>query len=252
MNFLADPEKIKSQNTKVIGIWGYPDPEVFLQIRQKFPDHKIIDLDVNYDMPNSGILPEAYCRIIKNILDNAIALKDNLSIIVAAVGEEKCDSGRFAARILEDLGFNVVQTHYNESKNSFPTPISTSNLPLKDKIVTIMDNLIEKVDLNLVEVKPEFGFWGVAPNDLSFLELFPDTTHVYGWTRCVEAGRPADMDMEMFVDENVPTVFFAQTFCAKMQLAKYLAKKYDGLYVDVDDRASNSVRAKIEAFIKLG
>lgn len=54
------------------------------------------------------------------------------------------------------------------------------------------------------------------------------------------------------MDKNIPTVFFAQTFCAKMQLAKYLAKKHDGLYVDVDDKASNSVKAKIEAFIKLG
>lgn len=55
----------------------------------------------------------------------------------------------------------------------------------------------------------------------------------------------------MHVDEDVPTVFFAHTFCAKMELAKYLAEKHNGLYVDVDDVASNSVRAKIEAFINL-
>ena len=55
----------------------------------------------------------------------------------------------------------------------------------------------------------------------------------------------------MFVDENVPTVFYAQAFCAKTQLAKYLANKYNGLYVDIDDIVTNSVRYKIEAFIKL-
>ena len=245
-------KKIKSEKQKVIGIWGYPEPEIFMQIKQKYPDHVIIDLDVNYEMPNSGIIPDAFCRIIKNIMDNATALKENLEVIVAAVGEEKCDSGRFAAKILEDLGFNVVQTKYNKSNQDFSTPISTSNLPLKQKILTIMDNVIEKQEISLEQSIPEYGFWGVAPNDLSFLELFPDTTHVYGWTRCVEAGKPADMDLEMFVDKNIPTIFFAQTFCAKMQLAKYLAKKHDGLYVDVDDKASNSVRAKIEAFIKLG
>ena len=245
-------KQIISQNLKAIGIWGYPDPEVLSQVRQKLPNHEVIDLDISYDMPDSGVLPEAYCRIMRNIVDNAFALQDNLEVIIASVGEEKCDSGRFAAKILEDSGFNVIQTKFNETDNNFDTLISTSNLPLKEKIVTIMDNLIEPIAYTGEKCRPEYGFWGVPPNDLSILELFPDTTHVYGWTRCVEAGRPADLDLEMFVDENVPTVFFAQTFCAKMQLAKYLAKKHDGLYVDVDDIASNSVKAKIEAFIKLG
>jgi len=247
-------EKIKAGKLKSIGMWGYPDPEVFLQIRKKYPHHEIIDLDVNYGMPDSGVLPDAYCRIIRNIVDNALGLKEDLEVIVAAVGEEKCDSGRLVAKILEDMGFFVVQTRYNESRNDFGVPISTSNLPLKEKILAIMDSVISPPPPAPMykSIKPEYGFWGVAPNDLSFLEIFPNTTHVYGWTRCVEAGRPADMELEIFVNKGVPTVFFAQTFCAKMGLAKYLAKKHDGLYVDVDDRASNSVRAKIEAFIKLG
>ena len=95
------------------------------------------------------------------------------------------------------------------------------------------------------------GFWGVPPNDLSILKLFPDTTHVYGWTRCVEAGCPANLDLEMYVNPNVPTVFYAQAFCSKSQLAKYLADKYNGLYIDVDDLASKSVFAKVEAFLRL-
>ena len=55
----------------------------------------------------------------------------------------------------------------------------------------------------------------------------------------------------MYVDENVPTVFYAQAFCAKSQLAKYLADKHNGLYIDIDDYASNSIKAKVEAFLKL-
>ena len=47
------------------------------------------------------------------------------------------------------------------------------------------------------------------------------------------------------------TVFYAQAFCAKCQLAKYLADKYNGLYIDIDDYANNSIKAKIEAFLRL-
>ncbi len=68
------------------------------------------------------------------------------------------------------------------------TPISISNLPLKEKIEKITANIIEEKDYSyLPESKPQFGFWGVPPNDLSILEIFPDNTHVFGWTRCVEA-----------------------------------------------------------------
>lgn len=168
-------QKIIYENKKVIGLWGYPDPEIFLQIKNKYPQYEIIDLDINYESSNSGIIPDAYCRIIHNIINNAIVLKNNLEVIIAAVGEEKCDSGRFAAKILEDMSFNVIQTKFNDSNDKFETPISTSNLPLKQKIITIMDNLIEKSDFEIIKIKPEYGFWGVAPNDLSILEYFPDS-----------------------------------------------------------------------------
>jgi len=243
---------LKAANKKAIGIWGYPDPKVLLSVRKSYPELEVIDLDVDYQSPESAVIPESYCRIMRNIIDNALFLRDNLEIIVASVGEEKCDSGRFAAKILSDMGFNIIETRYNTTGKCFDTPISQSSLPLKEKILTIMDGVVDKTDKIIIPCKPQYGFWGVPPNDLEFLDVFPETTHVYGWTRCVEAGCPADLELEMFVDENIPTVFFAQTFCAKMQLAKYLAKKHDGLYVDVDDKASNSVRAKIEAFIKLG
>lgn len=149
------------------------------------------------------------------------------------------------------MGFNVIQTIFEELEPKRELKICTSNLPLYDKITRITGNIIDAVDQILPQIPAEFGFWGVPPNDLEILKLFPDTTHVYGWTRCVEAGTPADLDLEMYVDENVPTVFYAQAFCAKSQLAKYLADKYNGLYVDIDDYASNSISAKIEAFLRL-
>lgn len=240
---------------KIIGFWGYPDPEVFAKIKEEYQDREFVDLDVGLDYPSSGILPEAYCKIIKNILDNAMYLKDNLEFIVAAVGEEKCDAARIAAHMLRKNGIKILETRYNNyaplDYNKIITPICTSNLPLKKKLITIMDSILSPTEEKYKTTAPTLGFWGVPPHDIDILKLFPDTTHVYGWVRCVEAGRPADLDLEMHVDEDVPTVFFAQTFCPKMQLAKYLAEKHNGLYVDFDDIASNSVKAKIEAFIKL-
>ena len=83
------------------------------------------------------------------------------------------------------------------------------------------------------------------------LYLLPDSTHVFGWTRCVEMGCPANLELEMYVNPDIPTIFYSQSFCSKAQLAKYLANKYNGLYIDVDDFATKSTKAKIEAFIKL-
>jgi hypothetical protein len=245
---------MSDKNVKnLIGFWGFPHPDAVNFVKKNYPHHEFVDLDVNYNYPSSNVTPDAYCRIIRNIVDNSVFLKNRLELILGAVGEEKCDSGRFAALILKDMGFNVIETKFEEYVDTpAVTPICKSNLPLKDKINSIMNGVVKNEDLNVVESSPTHGFWGVPPNDFDFLDFFPDTTHVYGWTRCVEAKRPADMELEMYVDENVPTVFFAQTFCSKMQLAKYLAQKYDGLYIDVDDFATNSVRAKIEAFIRLG
>lgn len=245
--------EILDNDERIIGMWGYPHPNMLNHMKNIYKNHKFVDFDVNYNVPSSNILPEAYCRIILNIIDNAIHLKGKTDLILASIGEEKCDSGRLAAKVLKDLGFNVVETRFEEYTDAeIQTPISTSNLPLKTKIISIMDEILEPQTLQYSYCEPTAGFWGVPPNDATLLELFPDTTHVYGWTRCVEAKKPADLDLEMFVDESVPTVFFSQTFCAKMQIAKYLAKKYNGLYVDVDDTVSNSVKAKIEAFIRLG
>lgn len=247
-----------------IGFWGYPDPDIVKKVKQDYPNAEWIDLDIDFYYPKTNILPESYCKIIRNIVDNTIYLKPDL--IVAPIGKDKCDSGWFASRILSDMGFNVIQTIYEKLEPKREIVICDSNMPLYDKITTITAGIIDSTILekayDLIKSSKEFqnqsnsftptpGFWGVPPNDLEILKLFPDTTRVFGWTRCVEAGTPADLELEMYVDENVPTVFYAQAFCAKSQLAKYLADKYNGLYIDIDDYATNSIKAKVEAFLRL-
>ena len=244
---------------KIIGFWGYLPPETVHEYKSKYPNHKWLDLDINYGATIQNILPDSNCKIMKNIIDNSFANKDNLELILAPIGKDKCDNAYFASVILKDYGFNVIQLNYENLKDRKPTPICFSNMPLREKIDTIMNNIPLSPNpssngrgRNLYKFcKPKFAFWGVPPNDFSILDLFPNETHLLGWTRCVEAGVPADIELECDVYENVPTVFFAQSFCSKNQLAKYLANKYNGLYIDVDDKASNSIYAKVEAFLRL-
>ena len=238
------------KNISKIGFWGYPDPKVVNKLKSESPSAEWIDLDIDFKNPKSNILPDSYCKIIKNIIDNSLAIKPDL--IVAPIGKDKCDSGWFAAKILQELKFNVIQTIFETIEPIGDISICKSNLPLYDKVTRVMDGIINTQNKSeLIACKPQFGFWGVPPNDMEILKLFPNSTHIYGWIRCVEAGTPANLDLEMFVDEDVPTVFYAQAFCAKSQLAKFLADKYNGLYIDIDDYASNSINAKIEAFLRL-
>lgn len=236
---------------KKIGYYGHPPYAIINRFRRQL-NQELIDLDVDFGCPDAKLLPEAYCQIITNIVNNAVYLKNELSLIIASVGEEKCDGGRFAAAILKDLGFVVIETRNNKGPKARKVSIATSNLPLKEKIIRIMDTMHTPQKESYPQVSPTLGFWGVPPHDLSLLELFPDTTHVYGWTRGVEAGRPADLELEMYVEPEVPTIFFSQAFCAKQQLAKYLAEKHGGLYIDAHGAITNSTIAKVEAFIKLG
>lgn len=232
-----------------IGFWGYPNPKIVEKTKKEYPNAEWIDLDIDFGYQDKNILPDSYCKIVKNIINNTVKL--NPEKIIAPIGKDKCDSGWFAAKLLKDLGYNVEESIYENLENPYPIEICTSSMPLYDKFVTITDNIVERKEIITTQCQPKFGFWGVPPNDLELLKLFPDETHVYGWTRCVEAGTPADIDLEMYVDEYVPTVFYAQAFCAKSQLAKYLADKYNGLYIDIDDYANNSIKAKIEAFLRL-
>jgi hypothetical protein len=241
-------------NKNIIGFWGYPDPLIISKLKQDFPNASWLDLDVDFNYPDANILPDAYCKIIKNIINNVIYIKSDIFKIVATVGKDKCDSGWFAAQVLKDMGFDVIESSFEQLSPKKEIVLSTSDLPLIEKVSLIMDSIIDPnaiAGLNFNQCEAKFGFWGVPPNDLDILKLFPNNTHVFGWTRCVEAGTPADVELEMYVNIDIPTVFYSQAFCAKSQLAKYLADKYNGLYVDIDDYATNSIKAKIEAFLRL-
>lgn len=236
---------------KFIGYWGCPPRDILSRVSRRHPYDELIDLDVDMGAPSSGLVPDAYCQIITNIVDNAVHLKKDLRVILAAVGEDKCDGGRFAALILKDLGFPVMEVR-NTNTDRQPLMISTSSLPLLEKVNRIVDSVKARNNKYFAPVKPTHGFWGVPPHDMRLLELFPNSTHVYGWLRCVEAEVPADLELEMYVDDGVPTVFYAQSFCQKNSLARYLAEKHGGLYVDCDGPLTNSVIAKVSAFLRLG
>lgn len=237
--------------TKFIGYWGCPPRQILGKVGRTHPYDEFVDLDIDLNAPPSGVVPDAYCQIVTNIVDNALHLKKELRLIIAAVGEDKCDGGRFAALILKDLGLPVMEVRNAETERR-PVTIATSGLPLLEKVNRIMDGVRTPSRRRYRKVKPTHGFWGVPPHDMRLLELFPNTTHVYGWTRCVEAGVPADLELEMQVDPGVPTVYYTQTFCQKTVLARYLAEKHDGLYIDCDGPLTHSVVAKVAAFIRMG
>ncbi len=246
---------MKNNQEKLIGYFGFPRRSLLREVRKRYgADLPLIDLDVHSGASDSGLLPRATCRIIANIVDNAAELGDRLAAVVAAVGEDKCDRGRHAAWILEGMGFEVIESRFPEEEfEDRPLVWSTGHGPLPGRVDRIMKTV---VDPSPPEDPPErceptHGFWGVPPNDFRLLELFPDTTHIYGWIRCVEAGRPADLELECMVDDGVPTVFFHQSFCAKQDLAHNLAERYGGIAVDCHREINDSILAKVEAFIKL-
>ena len=236
-----------------IGIAGVPSKEAL--------DAHISDVVnvIDLDMPVDGVeyfdaieslSPRIYCATLRTIFVNALTLKPE--IIIADVGEGKCDGMRFIAEALRDLLPDVkIITTRNTNAPPQGNPISISNLPLREKMNRIVDSVIKDVDRDVKPCEPAAGFWGVPPRDFSVLDLFPDTTHVYGWARCMENKSPDNLEIELQVDSGVPTVFFAQSFCQKTMLAQYLAHKYNGLFVDVDVQLDDSVRAKIIAFLTL-
>ena len=88
------------------------------------------------------------------------------------------------------------------------------NLVEKMSAITSGVQLIA-VEQEIIPCQPTAGFWGVPPRDFSLLSLFPDTTHIYGWARCMENKTPDNTEMECHYNSDIPTVFFAQSFCAK-------------------------------------
>jgi hypothetical protein len=196
-----------------------------------------------------SLLPRTTCRIIRRILDNALSVE--LDEIIVDEGYGKCDAARGLAELLADLlDVPVIRTQ-NDNREGAGTPISDSVLPLLRKIELILDGLVNPQEVELTaQPKPRAAMWGVPAADFSIYEPFPDGTQVLGWTRCLENRTPADWELEMYVPVGVPTVFFAQTFCAKNVVAQHLARRHEGLHVDIDGVLSQPVRAKIEAFLR--
>ncbi|MDP2935094.1 MAG: hypothetical protein Q8O86_01230 [Dehalococcoidia bacterium] len=236
----------------VLGIIGVPPRE--LLERAWAVSSETLDID----MPMPGItpvdseryLPKVFCATLRTVMANALRL--NLDWMILATGVDKCDGARFIALALREmLGIPII-TVENLNFQRRGNPICQSALPLLRKMELIICRVVgEQSYLEIRPCLPEYGFWGVPPHDFGVLELFPSTTHVYGWSRCFENDVPADLALEMHVDAGIPTVFFAQSFCQKNALAQYLARKHNGLYVEVDTALTKSTRAKIEAFLAL-
>lgn len=238
---------------KKVGIAGVPSQELIDHYKKA--GYEFIDLD----MPITGIdyfdaierfAPKIYCATLKTVFVNSLIIKPD--VILADVGEGKCDGMRFIAEALRELLPNTeIKTTRNTNSQPQGNPISVSDLPLREKMNRIVNSVIMEVDKNLKPCNPTAGFWGVPPRDFAILDIFPNTTHIYGWARCMENKAPDNMEIEMFVDEGIPIVFFAQSFCQKTMLAKYLANKYNGLFVDVDAQLDDSTKAKVIAFLTL-
>ncbi|MFH1223658.1 MAG: hypothetical protein V1647_04880 [Pseudomonadota bacterium] len=238
-----------------IGFVGVPPLKKITEIRTKYPEAKWFDLDV----PSEGIsknfavnyIPETTCSIIQTILANIYTVRPD--IFIAVTGGSKCDSVKFMLPIIQRLlpDTRIVECQNSDSQD-FGFPVCTSGIPLAKKFEIITNNVLNpEPAAGIKSTTPTAGFWGVPPYDYSILSLFPDNTHVFGWTRCMENKTPDNINLELFVQPELPTVFFSQSFCQKNVIAKELAHLHKGLYVEVDGLIDSSTRAKIAAFLEL-
>ncbi|MBU0675726.1 MAG: hypothetical protein KJ950_13880 [Proteobacteria bacterium] len=236
-----------------VGIVGVPPLAVIQTLNTR--NIEIFDLDallVREDMETTlDLLPRVYCAILRTVVLNAIHLP--LDAIVIDVGPGKCDAAFHVATILkEELAIPVITT-INQDNHPFGTSICRTKLGLIEKMSLITEGVKSAAPSGDYQpCLPEAGFWGVPPRDFSILEHFPATTHIYGWSRCMENKTPADTALEVHCNLSIPTIFFAQTFCAKTALAKHLARRHPrALFLDIDLHTGSSAKAKIEAFLEL-
>ncbi|MGE4559607.1 MAG: hypothetical protein AB7E77_05375 [Desulfobulbus sp.] len=236
-----------------IGIVGVPPLAVIADINRR--GDTIVDLDepqVTASIDQTApFIPRVYCAILRTVVLNCLHLR--LDQVVIDVGPGKCDCALHVSEVLGDmLDIPVIRTR-NEDTHAFGHPLCTAAMPLIEKFSRITKGVQSAApSAPIPPCRPSCGFWGVPPRDFSLLSPFPDTTHVFGWTRCMENKTPADLELEKLFDANIPTVFFAQSFCAKTALAKHLAGKHPrALAIDCDVTPGSSTRAKIEAFLEL-
>ncbi len=239
--------------TERVGIVGIPPRSVIGDLHRRRV--RIFDLDepqvrTSLDLTASH-LPRVYCAVLRTVVLNAMHL--HLDRIYIDVGPGKCDCALHVATILKNMLSIPIHCTRNQDMEGVGTPLCRAQMPLLAKMKAITAGvLVPEPEKGPAACKATAGFWGVPPRDFSLLTLFPDTTHVYGWTRCMENKTPADLELESYVNPEVPTVFFAQSFCAKTALAKFLADQHpQGLYLDCDVTAGSSARAKIGAFLEL-
>ncbi len=237
-----------------VGIVGIPPLAVIKTLAS--PDIEIYDLDEPQGKINietaSPFLPRVYCGILRTVVANAVTIRPERIYIDTGAG--KCDCAVHTATVLSDIlpDTEIIRTR-NDDKENFGTPLCKT----KGDLLSRMTDITASVQtVNPYKEHPPCpataGFWGVPPRDFSILELFPDTTHIYGWARCMENKTPDNLDLEMHFNADVPTIFFAQSFCAKTAIARHLAARHPhGLYLDCDVSAGNSARAKIQAFLEL-
>lgn len=244
----------KVGTVSTVGIVGMPPLEIISKINKE--QGKIVDLDepqLALPINRETHLPQVYCAILRTVMLNAMNMP--LDQIYIDVGPGKCDCALHVATVLQHLLTIPVNTTYNQDSQGFGYPLCQSGLPLLEKFQKITQGVQfctpPAPPADYPYLAPTVGFWGVPPRDFALLSLFPDSTHIYGWTRCMENKTPADIELESSYNPAVPTVFFAQSFCAKTALAKHLAEQHPkALYVDCDVNASSSVQAKIEAFLE--
>ncbi len=239
-------------STTRIGFVGCPPEEQFSILRERYGTIEWIDLDnasAQIEPASSPVLPANVCAIVKRVIDNALGLR--LDAILFDEGYGKCDHARAAGRLLADkVSVPVIRTR-NDNRHGRGTPLSDSALPLCDKAERILAELTDEgPPPDFPACTPPMALWGVPAADFEIYRLFPDGTRLLGWFRCLENRTPANEQLELEVDPRVPTVFFAQTFCHKNILAKDLARRFNGLYVDMDGILTQSTRAKIETFLR--
>ena len=251
-------DAVLARGERVLGFWGIPPRRALEAAAARFPGLGFYDLDVHHGAAAHRRVPDAYCHIIRNCVDNALALGPSLACVVAATGPEKCDAGRLAARLVAEVaGVEVIETVNPGADRAAAPLLCEARGPLKARIVRLMETPVEPLSpaeadaARAARCEPTCGFWGTPPHPIALLDLFPETTHAFGWTRAVEQGRPADLDLEARVPGDLPIVFFSQGFCAKSMLARELARRHRGLHVDAHDALGAATTAKIEAFIRL-
>ena len=242
------------EHKQLVGIVGVPPLLVMEELNN--PTIKIVDLDEpqgRIDLESaSPFLPRVYCGILRTVIANSLSLKPK--IIYIDTGAGKCDCAIHTATVLEDIlpDTQIVRCK-NQDSIDFGIPLCRTRMDLMEKMAAITSGVQDVApSQDHKPCRPTVGFWGVPPRDFSLLNLFPDTTHIYGWARCMENKTPDNMAMECRYNPDIPTVFFAQSFCAKTALARHLAARHPhGLYLDCDVTAGNSAKAKIQAFLEL-